>query len=264
MPVTTNFLGVHVSVPAKSANRDHHVTIRPVHLALAAPALAAALAVPVNAQSSLELVAPEGFVERFSGNAQVSGQFLTGLAFINPEDDFDLSRIRVVYPDAEADGRLCVRLTSDDGRYWAANLYRSAEDTQGYPSVPLPTAYSDHLVQYGLQGLLFMVSKSADCQSTSGQTLLPAVLGAPDSDAELTAFVNVSQGRVASWLVDAQGTASERVMCEQPAQGAKVTYSHQCTLPVALGENQSSQQLVVSVRSLTGATSEQTYAVYLD
>jgi len=210
----------------------------------------------------LELANPDGFTERFSGNTQVNGQFLTGLAFDSSANTLDLSAVRLIYP-ANISGMVCVRLTTDDGRYWAANLYTAADSYDAPPVIPLPTSYDAQLRAYGADGLLLLASQSEDCAETSGKLLMPAVFGTREPDAPLLAFVNVSQGRPSAWL-ERDGSRLGEGVCERPEGGGKVTYSHFCSLNVPPDLQPGAYELKVGVKGLTGKSVEQTYAINLE
>ncbi len=217
----------------------------------------------VSAQESrLELANPDGFTERFSGNTQVNGQFLTGLAFDSAANALDLSAVRLIYP-AQTSGMVCVRLTTDDGRYWAANLYTATDSYDAPPVIPLPTSYDAQLRAYGADGLLLLASQSDDCAETSGKLLMPAVFGTRDPAAPLLAFVNVSQGRPSAWL-ERDGTRVSDGFCERPEGGSKVTYSHFCSIALPADVEAGAYELKVAVKGLTGKSVEQSYAINLE
>lgn len=218
---------------------------------------------PVMAEEArLELVDPDGFTERFSGNTKVSGQFLTGLAFDSGAASLDLSTVRLIYP-ADASGMVCVRLTTDDGRYWAANLYAASQSYDTPPVIALPTSYDAQLREYGVDGLLLLASQADDCAETDGKLLMPAIFGTRDPGAPLLAFVNVSQGRPSAWL-ERDGARVGEGVCERPEGGAKVTYSHFCRLSMPADLLHATYELKVAVKGLTGKSVEQTYAINLE
>jgi hypothetical protein len=216
----------------------------------------------VAEDARLELAEPDGFTERFSGNTQVSGQFLTGLALDGGTTAIDLSTIRLVYPADDA-GMVCVRLTSDDGRYWAANLYKGTEQYSAPPVIPLPTSYDAQLREYGAEGLLLLASRSDSCTETSGKLLLPAIFGDRQADAPLVAFVNVSQGRPSAWI-ERDGARIGDGSCERPTDQAKVTYSHLCRIALPAERQGGVYELKVAVKGLTGKSVEQSYAINLE
>lgn len=213
----------------------------------------------------LELANSPGFTERFAGNTQVSGQFLSGLAY-STVAALNLKDLRLAFSRAGGDDPdlICVRLATDDGRYWASNLYRAKDSFDTPPSVPVPTSYEDQLREYGADGLLVLATLSDDCRETSGKTYVPGLLGPGTHQGSLVAYVNVSQSRVSASLEDGDGTVLQKTSCKKPAEGTKVTYSHLCQFPVTDLAKAGTYKLKVSVKGLTGKATEQEYAVHLE
>lgn len=213
----------------------------------------------------LELANSPGFTERFAGNTQVSGQFLAGLAY-STAAALDLKDFRLAFSRTgeEDPALICVRLATDDGRYWASNLYRAKDSFDTPPSVPVPTSYEDQLQEYGAGGLLVLATLSDDCRDTSGKTYVPGLLGPRTDEGALLAYVNVSQSRVSASLEDGDGKILQKASCKKPAEGAKVTYSHLCQFPVTDLAKAGTYKLKVSVKGLTGKATEQEYAVRLE
>lgn len=213
----------------------------------------------------LELANSPGFTERFAGNTQVSGQFLSGLAY-STAAELDLKDLRLAFSRTgqEDPALVCVRLATDDGRYWASNLYRAKNSFDTPPSVPVLTSYEDQLREYGAGGLLVLATLSDDCRETSGKTYVPGLLGPRTQERSLVAYVNVSQSRVSASLEDGDGTVVQKTSCKKPAEGTKVTYSHLCQFPVTDLAKAGTYKLKVSVKGLTGKATEQEYAVHLE
>ncbi len=213
----------------------------------------------------LELANKPEFTERFAGNAQVSGQFLSGLAYRSDLGQLDLSQVRLSYTrDAkEPPSSVCVRVTSADGRYWASNMYRSAGAFNAPPAVPIPTAYGEQLQAYTPSGLLMLATFSETCNDTAGKTYVPGLFGA-EKGAELVAYVNVSQSKVSATLTDRDGTDLEKVTCRKPDDGAKVTFSHLCNIALTKITYKGSYRLRVEVKGLTRTSTGQDYAVHLE
>lgn len=215
---------------------------------------------------ALELANEPGFTERFAGNTQVSGQFLSGLAYVTSLDKLDLSQLRLSYsrPSDATPATVCVRITSDDGRYWASNLYRAKGSFNSAPAVPIPTSYEEQLKAYDASSLLVLATFSDDCNEASGKTYVPGLLGEKKTGSELVAYVNVSQSRVSATLSDADGNTLQKVTCKKPDGGAKVTFSHLCRIPTNEISRQGDYNLAIGVRGLTGKATEQEYAVHLE
>lgn len=213
----------------------------------------------------LELANEPGFTERFSGNTQVSGQFLSGLVYATELSKLDLAEFRLSYSRSSdsTPELVCVRVTSDDGRYWASNLYRAKGSFNSAPVVPIPTSYDEQLKAYDASSLLVLATFSDNCNETTGKTYVPGLLGKKNNNSALIAYVNVSQSKVIATLSDTEGTVVQKVNCKKPSGGLKATFSHLCQIPT--GEiSKGDYNLAIGVRGLTGKTTEQDYVVHLE
>ncbi|MBY5835193.1 hypothetical protein J3P71_28045 (plasmid) [Rhizobium leguminosarum] len=214
----------------------------------------------------LELANDPGFTERYAGNTQVSGQFLSGLAYSTGSTQLKLDDLRLSYSrrSDEAPKLVCVRVTTDDGRYWASNMYRANTTFSSPPKIPVPTKYGEQLNAYGPQNLLMLATFSRDCSDTAGKIYVPGLAGAKTANSELVAYVNVSQSKVTATLLKGDGRVVQKVNCKKPADGPKVTYSHVCPIPLPDTAASDGYKLLVGVRGLTGTTTEQEYALHLE
>ncbi|MBC7282748.1 hypothetical protein [Hoeflea sp.] len=233
--------------------------------------IAALLMSPVTAFAQtdtpvLELANVPDFNERYAGNTQVNGQFLSGLAYSGAVTQGALNDLRLglLRQSETAPATICVRVMTDDGRYWAANMYRAAGGFSAPPKVPVPTRYAEQLSMYGSDSLLLLATLSEDCNDFAGRTYVPAIIGARRDAAGLLAYVNVSQSRVVASLRIEDQAAAETVKCKKPVGGARVTYSHICDIPVTETMRGKALQLVIGVKGLTGKTTEQRYAVHVE
>ncbi|MCY0093250.1 hypothetical protein [Hoeflea ulvae] len=235
------------------------------------PLIAALFLIPVTAFAQtdspvLELANVPDFNERYAGNTQVNGQFLSGLAYSGPitQGALDDLRLGLLRQSEAAPATICVRVMTDDGRYWAANMYRAAGGFSAPPKVPVHTRYAEQLSMYGSDSLLLLATLSENCNDFAGKTYVPAIIGAKRDAAGLLAYVNVSQSRVEARLQIDDQEAMEKVKCKKPIGGARVTYSHICDIPVTETMRGKALHLVISVRGLTGTTTEQRYAVHVE
>lgn len=229
-------------------------------------ALSATSASAQQDDAALELANEPGFTERFAGNTQVSGQFLSGLAYASSLTEMDLSQLRLSYSRSSdvTPSLVCVRITSDDGRYWASNLYRAKGSFNSAPRVPIPTLYEEQLKAYDASSLLVLATFSDNCNEGSGKTYVPGLLGDNNKGSELVAYVNVSQSKVSATLSDSDGNVVQKVKCKKPESGSKVTFSHLCRIPANAISKQGDYKLAIGVRGLTGKATEQEYAVHLE
>jgi hypothetical protein len=208
----------------------------------------------------IRLVDPSQFSEKFSGNTQVSGQLLSGLSYGSSDAVLDPSSIYL----AGASGRVCVRLTTEDGRYWASNLFEKAGPSPQTLRLAFPTAYAAQLRSYRASEMMVLAARSDDCSAFDGQALLPGIVGDLSDATGLMAYVNASQGRIQAQLQRDGEAITTAVRCEMPADGARVTYSAVCNLPLPSELTAGEYDLSISVRSLTGGGISENYRVFLD
>lgn len=209
---------------------------------------------------TMKLVDPGSFSEKFSGNTQVSGQLLSGLSYETADNTLDPSAIGV----ASADGRICVRLTTEDGRYWASNLFESPNGTAGPSFLSFPTAYIAQLKTYPSTGLMVLAARSDDCVNVADKLLVPGIVGGLQDGASLLAYVNVSQGRTTAWLEQNGEPATQIAECHMPLNGARVTYSAICNIVNDQDLLAGEYSLHIAVRSLTGGRIEESYRIVVE
>lgn len=214
----------------------------------------------------LELANASGFTERYAGNTQVNGQFLSGLSYVSgrPTGAFKDLKLAFVRRDDAAPQTLCVRLTSDDGRYWAANMYRATGLFNVPPRVPIPTKYRDQLDLYGANSLLMLATVANDCGDTAQKIYVPGIIGESDEEQLLLAHVNVSQSKVLARLEAEDKSVLQSGSCKKPIGGPRVTYSHICQVAIPAEARGKHVKLVIGVKGLTGQATEQRYAIHVE
>jgi len=217
-------------------------------------------------QPALELANVPDFNERYAGNTQVNGQFLSGLSYsaTATKGAFGDLKLGLSHKGNGSALTVCVRVTTDDGRYWAANMYRAATAFSVPPKVPVPTRYAEQLEVYGPDSLLTLATLAEDCNQAVRKVYVPAIVGARNVNAALLAYVNVSQSRVEANVQRADKVVLGTGKCRKPAGGPRVTYSHVCEIPVTEAMKGMTLDLVVEVKGLTGTPTKQSYSVHVE
>lgn len=216
--------------------------------------------------SVLELANAPGFTERYAGNTQVNGQFLSGLVYAGKASAgvFNDLKLGLRRDGTAAPAMICVRIVTDDGRYWAANMYRASKAFDVPPTVPISTRYTEQLDAYDAASVLMLATLAEDCNDAAGKVYVPGVIGTESAERKLVAYVNVSQSKVLASLQTTDGGLAERGTCRKPAGGARVTYSHVCEIKVPDAARGKTVNLVIGVKGLTGQATEQRYAVHVE
>lgn len=217
-------------------------------------------------EPALELANVPDFNERYAGNTQVNGQFLSGLSYATTatKGAFGDLKLGLSHTENGPELTVCVRVTTDDGRYWAANMYRAATAFSVPPKVPVPTRYAEQLGVYGPDSLLPLATLAEDCNEAARKVYIPAIIGARQENAALLAYVNVSQSRVVAEVQGPDAVVLGAGKCKKPAGGPRVTYSHVCEIPVTEAMKGRTLELVIGVKGMTGGTTKQSYSVHVE
>lgn len=214
----------------------------------------------------LELANVPDFNERYAGNTQVNGQFLSGLSYAATATKGALGDLKLglVRGGDQPSATVCIRVTTDDGRYWAANMYRAKNPSSAPPKIPVPTRYAEQLGVYGADSLLLLATLAEDCNEAASKVYVPAIIGSRQEKTSLLAYVNVSQSRVVAGLEDEGKKVLAEGKCRKPAGGPRVTYSHVCEIPVPDTMKGATLDLVIGVKGMTGSTTNQRYSVHVE
>ncbi|UHS59193.1 hypothetical protein [Agrobacterium vaccinii] len=217
-------------------------------------------------EPELQLANVPEFNERYAGNTQVNGQFLSGLSYTASAAKGPLKDLKLGLSHTESTSAVtvCVRLTTDDGRYWAANMYRAPAAFSAPPKVPVPTRYAEQLEVYGPDSLLTLATLAEDCNVTTRNVYVPAIIGSRQENAALLAYVNVSQSKITAELIGADAVVLGTGKCKKPAGGPRVTYSHICEIPLSSAMKGVVLTLDIEVKGLTGSRTKQSYSVHVE
>lgn len=226
--------------------------------ALAAALVVAGLARPAAAQTPV--LAAESFSESFVGGGSLLsgpqvqteemgavGRVIVGVSLGAPAEDqkLDLSAIRVALPEAAA-RRLCVAISTSDGRYSATSTHLVEAAYPEAPRLALTSGYRDALAAYGRGELLVSARQADACAADAGGFLAPAV--ADPAATRLIVSINLGHGRPKAWLEKDGAPATKKARCEKNEQAAK---SHDCAIDVA-GLSGGRYELVVDAGRLDG------------
>lgn len=209
------------------------------------------------APARAQVLAAESFSESFVGagglpglmvqSFEGGGQVIVGVSLGAPKGDapLDLSAIRVALPEAAGE-RLCVALSTSDGRYSAKSSHLLSETYADPPRLGLTTKYGQALAAYHESELLVSARQADECLAEAGGIATPAV--ADPASKSLIVSVNLGHGRPKAWLEKDGAEATGRARCKKDEQSAK---SHDCAIDVS-GLAPGRYELVVDSGRLDG------------
>ncbi len=192
---------------------------------------------PAAAQPLLEPAATP-FEERLTDRVPVSGRTLVGLLSVltsQPPDGAGLETKNMAVPAFVTIGAtpVCVRATTQDGRYSAQNSFvahGTLPDT-GRIDLDWPTAYQEALSSFPLREVA-AVARRGSCDEHGD--LVPVMLGEGNVLGTLQALVNTRGGAVTAVLRDPEaGKTLRRVNCTRVTGTARVAFDARCVLGTA-------------------------------
>ena len=129
-----------------------------------------------RAQSGLvRLAEPSVFRESFVTNPRVSGRLIVGLHLGRSADPYRSDGLSVAGLRDQSVQQICVRVTTQDARYWALNRY-IAMRTPGLGRLEAPTRFAKELAAYNASQVAVRIIAANDCNEDSDGPLVPAVL----------------------------------------------------------------------------------------
>jgi hypothetical protein len=175
---------------------------------------------------------PATFIESFDQSAKVSGAPLVGLRLGSATLLRDNTAL-LGPPDAT--GKLCVRVTTKDGRYYADNTYvvEAAPLESLIRLRPLSVKYPDILRGYASDQVAIRAFVSAAEGCLPAQAVnLPVLDGPRTAAADLLVYANGKSQPARVALLDGDRSLADAA-CTTAPDGANIAYDLVCALPTA-------------------------------
>jgi hypothetical protein len=190
----------------------------------------------------IEATPPGEFNESYDDSAPVSGSPLVGLR-LGGEPALSGNNVVVAGPPAIGDG-VCLRVTTRDGRFSAANFYELPKGSGGVlvRVTPLSKDHTRELGSYPADEVAFRAFASAtpEC-SPGGAVNLPLYDGAPAANPQLVVFANGKSQPATASLYDTDefeapaGLGPFATVDCTPAGGTMIAYDLICAVPLPAG-----------------------------
>jgi hypothetical protein len=178
------------------------------------------------------------YIETFVGNPKVSGNLLVGLSWNPPGNNFDAREVGVLLFPRFRGRRACVEVASQDGRYFAQNLYEFPNG-QGERLFQANTNYDTPLRHYPAFEMAVSIRLVDDCNSPERGVLIPAIFrsaaqtGGSDGDERLlVAYLNADSQHIKVLLRKKDGGESIAGTCRPGPNAVKISFSSSCEFPM--------------------------------
>lgn len=186
-----------------------------------------AMAQPVIVDA--EAPAPEAFNESYDESSPVSGSPLVGLRLGTP--DVASGNVALIAGLAAFDGSLCLRVTSKDGRFHAANAYSLAPAPADalVRVTPLARKFAEALEGYGPTQVAIraFASETAACMPAKAVNL-PVLDGPRSPGSDLVVFANGKSQPAELALLTAAPEPVVEAPCDPAGDGANIAYDLVC------------------------------------
>ncbi len=165
------------------------------------------------------------YVEHYT-TPKVAGTLLVGLRLHSATGPFDPRAVSIHVNHGLRGRHVCVSIASQDGMYYAENLYNVSPDAPEVSTFQTITKYAEQLKNYSADQVAVNVRATEDCNGANGGDLVPAQFtGGPD-DLVLVADINSDPDRLAVELTNHSG-ASWKAVCTTGA-GSRVAFTSTC------------------------------------
>lgn len=178
------------------------------------------------------------FAERLTERVPVGGRTLVGLVSAGtaqPPEGAGLLPGNMALPAALAkDGTpVCLRATTQDGRYFAENSFKAQGELpkDGRVGLAWPTAYKDVLSRFSLREIA-AVARSGSCSEQA--ELIPVMLDQAQTLGVLQVLVNTRGSAITAALRDPEsGRTLRRANCVRVEGVARVAFDARCVVGTA-------------------------------
>jgi hypothetical protein len=185
-------------------------------------------------------LAPATFRESYSRSVDVAGEVFVGASLGAAATSASINELTVFGVRPE-DSKLCVTVTSVDGRYRSSMSVPLAQRS-GTVLVQFPTRYRTELAALGAQSvapLARVVQANSTCEQARGELLLASWARAP-SGAALTLYANSLQSRMTVRVETVAGEAGSAGAIAAssscaPINGVTVAFDTRCALAPPAG-----------------------------
>jgi len=188
---------------------------------------------------TIQLAMPGPMFERLIGDSSPSpvvGNFVVGMRWGDASNFFDPKSIGTTLPAYVGGHSVCVNIASEDGRYFARNLYRVPPGATGLTLLDTPTKYYDALKHFPAANMAVMIRLADSCETSHPGGFLPANIGGsgsvPGSAPALTVFVNADPEDIQVRLMRGDRAVGAAAVCSTDPSHIRIAFTSRCVVSV--------------------------------
>jgi len=230
---------------------------------------------PAQSQSTsavLKVSDPGGFVEAYldkppeggASRGAVVGAAIVGVRLDGPDMPFDPSAVRVRLGSAQrpAANKLCLKVISRDGRYFARAQYGADGAADPAPLVEFRTAYKAILSSYSNRDVAASAYIGANCNGPEVEYVVSQLTPSVRSDG-LIVQIRAGEARVRAQLTQGANPVGQAVLCDRFQNGPTVGYTGECSIKLPADAKSGKYQINIGETSSTGDIKVKAYPLTL-
>jgi hypothetical protein len=172
-------------------------------------------------------IAPSSSWEQWLEKVPVGGDVIVGVMPAGGRGQVGITALVAQLP-ANAQGMLCVEVTSMDGRYLARHRYQvSAPASAVSQPLRFPTRFADRLRAYPSQELAVLARLASNCDGSSG-AFVPTALGGIGESDTVSVFLN---SRLPTDVILGAGARVELEIRCVDLRGPTTAFNLRCDIP---------------------------------
>jgi len=173
---------------------------------------------------------PASFRESLNVQVNVSGATRVGLIHANSLDMSDINTIFVRVPDSRSHNRLCVKLTSRDGRYSAELEYQLQVNDSGVIELGFPSQFKRELSAEELPYVASLATLAGNCDTQESAVYLVSAWHPIDGDASIFVLVNSGRNDVTLRIPSREHTDVHSIPCRTLESPLRIAFDKICEI----------------------------------
>ncbi|WP_109300986.1 hypothetical protein [Aquimarina sp. AU474] len=196
----------------------------------------------IHGQSIFKTLEPESLPpnwESWIDSTPISGFKKQGIQFVSSQKKINPLMASVFLPKSISKQKICLRITSIDGRYRANLIYKIDQAENGMLNLSIPTKYQEKLKHYKPDEVALLATMDVLCDSNIGKNLIASW----ERKKNLSEFqINFNSRKDVNLLVVENG----RVLLDKPFEDLNlkkdnpVSFNRSCKVPINIVSKDSS------------------------
>ena len=192
------------------------------------------------------------------------GAVIVGVRLDGPEAPFDPAALQVrLGAPGQSSARLCLKLISRDGRYFARGQYKAPTGSDPAPALEFRTSYKDLVTKFSNRDVAAAAYFATNCADASKSEYVASQFSPQAVSERLVVQLRAGEARVRAQLLQDKTPVGQPVLCDRYTDGSTSGFTSQCTVPLPKDIKSGAYQLALGETATTGEIKVNLYALRL-